>query len=292
MLRDMTRLVGQNDAQNQMMYYYFFDADFIDLYDMELAAGRGFAKGGSTDGSTKCLINEKTVSAFGWNDPQNAIGKRVLVRRGVEKEIIGVVKDFHFRGVKYPIEPLIIENYSGWFEHLTLSLNTVDIGETMDYIEGTWKKRFPDNPLEYCFLDSVFANLYRAEERARRLVTLFTGLGLFIACLGLFGLASYSAEQRTKEIGIRKILGASTLSITGLFTQQYIKWIALANIIAWPTAYVVISRWLQSFAYRTSPQIWMFILATGFSFFIAILTIGYKSIKASSANPADALKYE
>ncbi len=292
MLRDNIRLKGEKDSKNQMMYYYFCDSDFLKIYGMELAAGRGFAKDMASDAASTCLINEAAFGAFGWKTPQEAIGKRVLTGQNKVKEIIGVVKNFHFRGVKYRIEPLILENDPGMFEYLTLNLNTGDIGKTLNFIKNTWQRRFPENPLEYTFMDSVFVKLYRAEEGISRLVTVFTGLGLFIACLGLFGLATCSAERRTKEIGIRKILGASVSKIFLLLSNEFTKWVFLANLIAWPIAYISISIWLQNFAYRTRIGIWTFILSGAAVMIIALLTVSYQSIKASTANPVEALRYE
>jgi putative ABC transport system permease protein len=292
MLRDTVRLAGETDAQKRMMYYYFFDSDFIDVYGMDLAAGRRFGGDGSADADTACLINEKAAAAFGWNNPREALGKRVLVQGQKFKEIVGVVKDFHFQGVQYPVEPVIIENDPGMFEYLTLSLKPENIGPTMAFIGETWKRRFPDNPLEYVFIDTVFSGLYQTEEGARRLVTLFAGLSLFIACLGLLALASYTAQRRTREIGIRKTLGASAASIIGLLARQYTRWIAWAAVLAWPAAYLATHRWLQTFAYRTSPKIWMFILATGVSYLMAGLTIAFKSFEAARTDPVNALKHE
>jgi putative ABC transport system permease protein len=292
MLRDTARLAGEADAQERTMYYYFFDSDFIAVYDMELAAGRRFDGGGSPEGDRTCLINEQAAAAFGWSLPREAVGHTVLVRGANPKEIIGVVKDFHFRGVQYPIEPLIIENGSSWFEHLTLNLKPESVGLAMAFIKETWKRRFPDNPLEYAFIDTIFSGLYQTEERAGRLVTVFAGLSLFIACLGLLALASYAAQQRTREIGIRKTLGASAVSIMGLLAGQYARWIAWAAVVAWPAAYFAAHRWLQTFAYRTSPRLWVFLLATGASCLIAGLTIAFKSFEAARTDPVCALKHE
>ncbi len=292
MLRDSIRLKGEKGSRNLAMYHYFCDSDFLKIYGIELAAGRGFAKDMAVDAASTCLINEAALDAFGWKVPQEAIGKRVLTCQNKVKEIIGVVKNFHFRGVKYRIEPLILENNPGMFEYLTLNLNAGDIGKTLDFIKSTWQQRFPGNPLQYNFLDSVFAKLYQAEERASRLVTVFTGLGLFIACLGLFGLAACSAGRRTKEIGIRKILGASVSKIFLLLSNEFTKWVLLANLIAWPIAYIAVSIWLQNFAYRTSIGILTFILTTLLTLIIALLTVSYQSVRAAAANPVEALRYE
>jgi putative ABC transport system permease protein len=292
MLKEMTQLVGEKDARNQNMYYYFSDSDFLEIYGMELAAGRGFVKDRAADAASACLINETAVSAFGWSSPQEAIDRRILTSNGEAKEIIGVVKNFHFRGVDYRIEPLILENNPGMFEHLTLSLNTGDIGKTLDSIKGFWQQRFPGYPLQYHFLDSVFAKLYQAEERARQLVTIFAGLGLFIASLGLLGLASYTAQQRTKEIGIRKVLGAQVIRIVVLLIKDFVKWVTIGIIAACPIAYIIGRTWLNSFPYRTSIG-WLPFTASIVSVLtIALITVSYQAVRAARNNPVDSLKYE
>jgi len=292
MLKEMTRLVGEEDAKNQMMYFYFCDSDFLKIYGLELAAGRGFVKDMATDATKACLINEAAVSAFGWSTPQEAIGKSILTSDSKVKEIIGVVKNFHFRGVNYRIEPLILENNPGMFEHMTLSLNTEDIGEALGSIKETWQRRFPGNPLQYYFLDSVFAALYRAEERAGQLVTVFTVLGLFIASLGLLGLASYTAQQRTKEIGIRKVLGAPVTRIVGLLIRDFVKWVSIGAIAACPIAYVLGRSWLSSFPYRISLSWFAFAGSTLLALTIALITVSYQAIRTARSNPIDSLKYE
>jgi putative ABC transport system permease protein len=292
MLKEMTQLVGEKDAKNQNMYYYFSDSDFLEIYGMELAAGRGFAKDRAADAASSCLINEAAVSDFGWSSPQEAVGKHILTSYGEAKEIIGVVKNFHFRGVDYRIEPLILENNPGMFEHLTLSLNTGDIGKTLDSIKGIWQQRFPGYPLQYHFLDSVFAKLYQAEERARQLITIFAGLGLFIASLGLLGLASYTAQQRTKEIGIRKVLGAQVIRIVVLLIKDFVKWVSIGIIAACPVAYIIGRTWLSSFPYRTSIGWLPFAASIMLVLTIALVTVSYQALRAARNNPVDSLKYE
>jgi putative ABC transport system permease protein len=292
MLREMTRLVGEKEAKNQMMYFYWCDPDFLKIYGIELAAGRGFAIDRGVDVTSTCLINETAVRAFGWSSPQKAIGKRILTSEGKAKEVIGVVKNFHFRGVDYLIKPLILENNPGMFEHLTLNLNTADIGEALDFIKGIWQQRFPGYPLQYHFLDSVFAKLYQAEERAKQLVTIFTGLGLFIASLGLLGLASYTAQKRTKEIGIRKVLGAPVIRIVLLLIRDFVKWVSIGAIVACPIAYTISRNWLRTFPYRISIGWWPFSASIILALTIAVITVSYHAFRAARNNPIDSLKYE
>ncbi|MFC2158129.1 ABC transporter permease [Acidobacteriota bacterium] len=292
MLREKTKIRGEFDFSSRLMYYYFCDSDFFDVYGMELATGENFNRFKWLDSLFSCLINEAAVSAFGWMEPRDAIGKQIRTSRGIAKNIIGVVMDFHFQGVQHKIEPLILENDPGMFENLTLSLSTANLENTLDNIKTTWKNRFPGSPLQYVFLDSVFAEFYRGEERMGRLASIFTTLGVFIACLGLLGLVTLSAEQRTKEIGIRKVLGASLSDITGLLSRQFIGWVVAANLIAWPVAYFAMYFWLRGFAYRAAPKLWVYIMATVISFLLTIFTIGLKSVKTAASDPVDSLRYE
>jgi putative ABC transport system permease protein len=209
-----------------------------------------------------------------------------------EKTVIGVVKDFHFESLHKPISPL----YIGYTSH---AINSLSVRITSDNIPGTialLKEKFrqfdPYRPFEYAFLDDSFDAQYRAEERLGRVFSYFSILAIFIACLGLFGLASFTAEQRTKEIGIRKVLGASVSGIVVLLSKEFTKWVLIANAIAWPIAYYSLNRWLQSFAYRTNITAMAFLLAAIFSFLIALLTVSYQALKAATANPVKSLRYE
>lgn len=178
------------------------------------------------------------------------------------------------------------------FRYLTISMDITNLKETMTFVESQWKTLFPENPFESFFLDMDFNRQYKADEQAGRIFSMFTLLGLFIACLGLFGLASFMAETRTREIGIRKVLGASTPGLVLMMSKQFTKWVILANGMAWPIAYVVINRWLKNFTYRSNIGIEIYVLAGAFALFIALLTISFQSIKAATSNPVDALKYE
>ena len=241
-----TRLLGEADDKYRMMNYFFFDADFPKVYGMELAAGRLFNKDMATDGDAACLLNEAAVKAFGWSTPHDAVGRRIETGlSGKVKSVIGVVKNFHYRGVQYLIEPLIMEIDPTLFAYMTLDIKGGNIPQTLAFITSTWRRQFPGRPFDYVFLDAAFAELYRAEEKAGQLVTVFAALGMFIACLGLLGLASFTAQQRTKEIGIRKTLGASAAGIVVLLMKDFSKWVGLGALIACPLSFFFISKWLQ-----------------------------------------------
>jgi len=219
------------------------------------------------------------------------IGKRLWIKdyKGI---IIGVVKDFHFRSMHRLIEPLAMKIIPQWCDEMCLRFNPQDVSGSLRFLEGVWKNLYPGYPFQYWFLDDTLNNLYRTEERVARSSHYFTILAIIISCLGLLGLASFTAEQRTKEIGIRKTLGASSFNIVKLLSSDYLRWILLANIIAWPITFLAMNQWLQNFAYHITLKPPIFILCGVMALLLALLTISYRSIKAASANPVETLKYE
>jgi putative ABC transport system permease protein len=256
-------------------------------------AGRAFDKEMGTDEKKTCLINRAALKAFGWSSPQQALGKVLNTGYGVrDLMIIGVTEDFHYRGLQFQVEPLVMEWNPEQFRSMTLTINTENLGETLAFTGKTWKSLFPGYPFEYYFLDEDFNKQYLAEERTGALFGVFTILGQFIACLGLLGLAAFTTRQRTKEIGVRKVLGASIPGITFLVSKEFLKWVVLANIIAWPAAYIAMNQWLSSFAYRAKIGIWSFIVSALLALLVAIITVSYQSIRAAATNPMDALRYE
>jgi putative ABC transport system permease protein len=286
-------LIGEEDPKNQDMFHLHFDTDFIPNYGIEMVEGRPFRKEMKTDFMGAFLINEAAVKAFGWTSPEDALGKRLQTGYGGRiNPIIGVTKNFHFRGLQTEVEPLVMEFLPWSFRYLTISMNITHIKETMTFVESQWKILFPENPFESFFLDMDFNRQYKADEQAGSIFSIFTLLGLGIACLGLFGLASFMAESRTREIGIRKVLGASTPGLVVMLSKQFTKWVILANCVAWPIAYVFIDRWLKNFAYRSNIGIGIFVFSGFVTLFIALLTISFQSVKAAMSSPVKALKYE
>lgn len=276
------------------------DYDFLATYELELLAGRNFSRDFSTDARRRNLdhggaliINETAADVFGWEDP---IGKKVIQTFGdlrINLEVIGVVKDFHYSSLKNAIAPMKLflgnENY-----HISVKIHPQDVAGTISFLENAWERFNPNYPMEYFFLDSVFANRYQTEQRLQTLFSYFSLLAIFIACLGLFGLASYAAEQRTKEIGIRKVMGAQVAGIVALLSKEFSKWVLIANIVAWPLAYYIMFKWLQGFAYHVNinAQWPLFLLAAVIALLIAWLTVGYQALKAALTNPVNALRYE
>lgn len=203
-----------------------------------------------------------------------------------------MVKDFHFAPLHLKIDPLALTPHSGRYGWLSIKISPHNIPDTLAFIERTWKGHSPAGDFSYTFLDDRLDRMYRTEEKLGKTFSIYTFIALFVACLGLFGLASFTTEQRTKEIGIRKVLGATEWNITILTTKKFLGLVLVANAVAWPIAYFAMQKWLQSFAYKTSMGIWIFVLSAGMSLAIAFLTVGYQSVRAALTNPANSLRYE
>jgi len=288
-----TKLATESDEKLRAMNYMYVDHDFIPQYGMEVLAGSAFGKQNDDDLKGGYIINQTAMEQWGFSSPQEAVGKRLVgCYDEKEMEIIGVVRDFHYRGLQSLVEPLVMLYRPRMFRNLTLTVRTEGAEQVVAFVKEKWQELFPEYPFDYFFLDTSFDRQYRAEERVGKIFAVFTFLGLFIACLGLLALASYAAERRTKEIGIRKVLGASVGSIVGLLSREFLFLVAIANLIAWPVAYYAMSRWLQEFAYRISIGLRTFLLAALFTLIITLITVGSQAIRAALANPVDTLRYE
>jgi hypothetical protein len=285
---------GKDPKKESRMNELLVDHDFIETMNMTVVQGRDFSKDHATDVSEAYIVNEAAVKAM---DLESPVGKRFAAptHAGMrEGTIIGVVKDFHFRPLHDEIDPLVMFIAPEKFNFFCIRVKSAisDLPGTIGYIESVWKKFSPNFPFKYNFLDSTFDKLYRSEQKTGSVFGYFTFLAIFISCLGLFGLASQMTEMRTKEIGIRKVFGASVSGITLLLSKDFMKWVMVANVIAWPTAYFAMNKWLQNFAYRTSLGIEVFILSGVLAFVIALITVSFQSIKAAVADPVDSLRYE
>ncbi len=285
---------GKDPEKRARMNELLVDHDFIETMNMTVVQGRGFSKDYATDASEACIINEAAVKAMEIESP---VGKRFSApaHEGMrDYTIIGVVKDFHFRPLHDEIDPLVMFIAPEKFNFLCIRVRSdiSDLPGTLGYIESVWNKFTPSFPFKYNFLDSTFDKLYKSEQKTGSVFGYFTFLAIFISCLGLFGLASQMTEMRTKEIGIRKVFGASVSGITLLLSKDFLKWVVVANVIAWPTAYFAMNKWLQNFAYRTSFGIEIFFLSGLLALVIALITVSFQSIKAAVADPVDSLRYE
>jgi putative ABC transport system permease protein len=271
------------------------DYDFLETLKLEMAQGRFFSKEFATD-SHAAVLNEKAVKLLGWEDP---IGKKInnwnQNNRG-NFTVIGVINDYHYESLHQEIRPQALFLSGGYYKnvesYISVRLNTENVSETVKFVGNTWKNFAPGKPFEYSFLDKDYDNLYTNEKQTRSLFSIFSFLAIFIACLGLFGLASFVADRKTKEIGIRKILGASVPRIVNDLNKSFVKWVLVANLIAWPASWYFMNRWLQNFAYRINLAWWMFVLAAALALLIALVTVSFQTIKAALRNPADSLRYE
>jgi putative ABC transport system permease protein len=210
----------------------------------------------------------------------------------IDGQIIGIMKDAHFQTLHQKIEPLVFKMFPPWLRRMYVKFRSDNVSATLASLEKAWTEMNLGYPFEYRFLDEDFNDLYSSEARLGKIFQSFAALAVFIACLGLFGLASFIAEQRTKEIGIRKVLGSSTAGIVALLNQEFLKWIATANLIAWPIAYFAMKAWLQKFAYRADIRIWIFLLSTALGLAVALFTVSLQTLRAARANPVDSLKHE
>lgn len=267
----------------------FVDYDYFETFDIALVEGRSFSREHATDMETAFIVNEEAVRRMGLEKP--LVGKRFGFW-GIDGQIIGVMKDAHFQSLHHKIEPLVFKMFRPWLKRMYVKIRSDNISGTIQSLEKTWNRMNLDYPFEYRFLDEDFHDLYQSEARLGDIFQSFAALAVFIACLGLFGLASFVAEQRTKEIGIRKVLGSSTVGIIALLNREFFRWILAANLIAWPVSYFVMQQWIQKFAYRSKITIGIFVLSALIGLAVAILTVSVQTLKAARANPVDSLKHE
>jgi putative ABC transport system permease protein len=274
---------------------WYVDHDYIRTLDMEVIEGRDFSIDMPTD-SQAIILNRKAVEMLGFDDP---IGKQVTSFTYLDSKtgklldatytVIGVIENFHYESMKQNIEGLSLV-IGTWASTTMIKASTADTQKLLQTIETTWSVLVPDQPFRYHFLDERFARMYAFEQRIGQIFTVFTGLAIFVACLGLFALATFTAEQRSKEISIRKVLGASVSNITLTLTKNFARLVLIALIIAIPIAWWLMQSWLQGFAYRTAMGWSVFLLSGSITLLIALLTVSYQAIRAALANPADILK--
>ncbi len=256
-----------------------------------MIAGRGFSRDFKTDTTQAMVLNEAAIKMFGYASPEQAIGRR-FKQWGREGKIIGVMKDFHFHSLQQGIKPLSMRIEPGGCNLVSVKIAPKNVPATITAIENKWKQLIPKRPFDYFFLDEFFDKQYRSEDRFGRLFLNFAILAIFISCLGLLGLASYSTIQRTKEIGVRKVLGATTSNIVNLLSIDFLKLVLIAFVIAAPIAWFSMHQWLQSFAYRISLGLWAFLLAGLLAVIIAFLTVSFQAVKAAITNPTKSLRSE
>ena len=296
---------GATDNQEISIMHNRVDYDFLDTFEIELVAGRNFSPEflGDTsafsdasvpENSRSIIINEEAARQFGWEDP---INKNVIQVYGAERyyyKVVGVIRDFHFSSLRQSIQPLKLFLSTDDNRYVSVKIGMEGLTATLEFIKEAWKQIFPEAPFEYFFLDQVLERRYQSEASLKRLFTYFSGLAVFIGCLGLLGLASYAAERRSKEIGIRKVLGASCPQLVILLSKEFTRWVVVANVFAWPVAYFALRSWLRGYAYRISlnAQLGFFILAGVLALAIALITVAFQAVKAALSEPVKTLKYE
>jgi putative ABC transport system permease protein len=270
------------------------DPDYLTLYNIKLSSGRNFSPEKSANGK-EYIINEALAKELLKDNPKATMQSLIGKHFGHDSagSIIGIAKDFNFNSLHYKIETMFIYNQRDWgFRTASVKINGGKTAEAMAFIQATWRNTYPDQPFEYTFVDDHFKEVYRADSQVSNMVGILAALAIIISCLGLFGLASYSAERRIKEVGIRKVLGASVQSIVTLLSKHFIKLVLISNLIAWPLAWFALSKWLEGYAYRIQISWWIFILAGVAAMLIALITVSFMAIKAAAANPVKSLKTE
>ncbi len=287
----------QGFTENQQFQRLMVGYGFVETFNLEVVAGRSFSKAYSTDDSLAVMINEAMVRHLNWGSPQEALGKGFAGRRRTQV-VIGVLKDFHYASLHNPIGPFVLdmadtESGHNFFDrYLAIRIAPTNYQKTIGHLQSVYADFLPNKPFEYFFMDDELDKLYRGEVKLGRVTGTFAAFGIFVGCLGLFGLTSFISEQRTKEIGIRKVLGATVANVTALLSKDFVKLVLLANLIAWPVAWYAMNKWLQNFAYRIEISWWVFVLAGGMTLVIALVTVSAQAIKAALTNPVEALRYE
>jgi putative ABC transport system permease protein len=276
------------DGTGKQYTFMHVDPEYIDMMGIELLAGRNFNRNHATDEQQTYIVNEEALRFFGWHEPHEEIIGREF-RNG---RIIGIVRDHHFNSLQQPIAPLVFSWHESWTWVMMVKVSGSNIPKTLGNIQQEFSSYAGEQPFDYMFLDESFDRLYHKEEQFGRIFSSFSLLAVFIACLGLFGMASYATLQRKREIGIRKVFGAAEHKVMGLLVRNFVNWVLLANLIAWPLAWYTAERWLSSFPYRIEQSIWVYLLATFIALTIAVATVSTQALKAARANPVDSLKYE
>jgi putative ABC transport system permease protein len=287
------RFYGNGPARDLSTSHLYVERDFLKLHQIKLVAGRDFTKGGE---GKEFIVNERLAKELLKDDPkasiESLIGKRLIMDEDTTSAIVGVCRDFNYNSLHHKIETLCLYNKKTWgYNSVFVKIDGSRTAEALAFIEGTWKK-IPNYPYEYEFLDEHFATLYEADKKVSKVVSILTGLAIMIACLGLLGLASYSVQRRIREIGIRKVLGSSVTNLTVLLSKDFVKLVVLANVIAWPLAWWVISKWLQNFAFRIDVSWWVFVVGGIGSLLIAFVTVSTQTIRAAKTNPVKNLRTE
>ena len=285
---------GEIEIENGLeIQNWTVDYDFIKTLDIEILKGRNFSRSHSTDVKTAAIINQRAEQQFGKAD---SIGKTISIpflSKGQMKSytVIGVVKDFHFESLRDSIGPLMMvlgKNRT----RVCFRIDSQNVQKVIDFIRNRWNQFAPGQPFEYSFLDRRYEAMYSSEKRTGEIIGFFSVLSIMICGLGLFGLATYVTEQRTKEIGIRRVMGGTITNVVIMIFKDFVLLVAVANVLAWPLAYYVMNRWLNGFAFRIQMGFYIFVIAAGLTFFVALTTVSWQALKVATEDPVKSLRYE
>ncbi|MEQ8424950.1 MAG: FtsX-like permease family protein, partial [Cyclobacteriaceae bacterium] len=285
----ISRLVGGPESPISG-YTVGIDTDYVNSFDLKLVAGRSFNKSFPND-QQRMILNRAMSDALDFESPESAIGEQVI-HQGDTMEIVGVLENYHQMSLKEAVTPLVFRYTPNFSSFYAFKIESANYKELLSSLEGPWNAFFPGNPLDYFFLDQFFNRQYESDRQFGQVFGIFTVLAIFVACLGLFGLASFMTIQRTKEIGIRKVLGSTVPNIVLLLSKGFIQLVLIANLIAWPLAWWIMNMWLQGFPYRIEVNPLLFVAAGAGVIVIAFLSVGFQTLKAAMINPAQTLKYE
>jgi len=283
------RKKGMGEAESVSIQTLPADFGLVKSLGLEILSGRDFSEEYSLDSQESAILNEAAVKMFGFENP---VGEKLQLFGKREVSIVGVVKDFHVKSLHSKISPMLIYMDPKFYLLTATKIKPEDSEATLTYMGDVWKTVLGESEFNYRYMKDAYFNFYAAEEKTGKMISVFTGLALFISCLGLFGLAAFMTNRKVKEIGIRKVLGASVRSIATLYSKEFTKWVIVSNIIAWPIAYFLIDKWLGNFAYRIPLTPAPFVLSGLAALLIALVTVGSHAIRAAMANPVDSLRSE
>lgn len=292
---------GSDGQKDRSANVFLADHDYVKTLGLRIIAGRDFSRDMSTDENEGFLINETAVKEWGYGTPAKAIGQPMHWNEWSPKDtanpvkkgkIIGVVQDFNYKSLHEKITPSVIQIYPQVVFKVAIKMKEADMKSTIEYINGVWNKFSPGYPMDYKFMDETYGAMYKAESKLSDLLWIFTVMAIMVGCMGLFGLAAFNAEQRTKELGIRKVLGASALNIVGQLSKNFMVLIVVASVLAFPIAWWAMNTWLEDFPYRVGMSWWVFAIAIVAALAIALLTVSFQAIKAALANPVKSLRTE
>ena len=290
-----------NEKKERSASVFLGDYDYVKTLGLTIIAGRDFSRDMLTDVREAFIINETAVKEWGLGSPEKAIGQPLSWNEWVPQDtlnpvkkgkVIGVVKDFHYKSLHEKVAASVIQLYPQWEYSVAIKLRTTNMKNSIAYINNVWNRFVPGYPLDYKFMDENYGEMYKSEEKLSDLLWIFTIMAIIVGCMGLFGLAAFSAEQRTKEIGIRKVLGANVFNIVGLLSRNFLLLVGIASLIAFPIAWWAMNNWLKDFPYRITISWWIFGMAIIVALVIAFLTVSFQSIKAAVANPVKSLRTE